>query len=184
AAGVQHRHHHLGGGTALLRMDVDRDSAAVVADADRTVVEDGDHHLVAIAGQRLVDRVVDHLEHHVVQAGAVISIADVHAGALAHRFQALEDLDVAGIVMGFVGGFVHAMTVSWRQRPARHGAVKGRTGLCKPAGMQPSDYSRRVSSPCSTWNTRAACPCSIDGNSVPVSSTWAVAAWSCATTDA
>src|SRR6185312_9759081 len=32
AAGVQHRHHHLGGGTALLRMDVDRDSAAVVAD--------------------------------------------------------------------------------------------------------------------------------------------------------
>ena len=56
---------------------------------------DGDHDAVAIAGQRLVDGVVDDLEHHVVQAGAVIGIADVHAGALAHRIQALQHLDFA-----------------------------------------------------------------------------------------
>ena len=44
---------------------------------------------VAVAGQRLVDGVVDDLEHHVVQTGAVIGVADVHAGALAHRIEAL-----------------------------------------------------------------------------------------------
>ena len=62
---------------------------------DRVVGVDGDDDVVAVAGQRLVDRVVDHLEHQVVQAGAVGGVADVHAGALAHRLQAFEDLDRA-----------------------------------------------------------------------------------------
>jgi hypothetical protein len=56
---------------------------------------DGDHDVVAMAGQRFVDRVVHHLEHQVVQAGAVGRVADVHAGALAHGFQAFQDLDRA-----------------------------------------------------------------------------------------
>ena len=52
-----------------------------------------------IAGERLVDRVVEDLEHHVVQAGAVGRVADVHAGTLAHGVEALEDLDARGIVV-------------------------------------------------------------------------------------
>ncbi|CAM5290421.1 hypothetical protein RLIN73S_04688 [Rhodanobacter lindaniclasticus] len=130
AARMQHRHHHLGGGAVLLGMHVHRDATTIVGHADRAILVDRDQDLVAVAGQRLVDRVVDDLEHHVVQTGAVIGVADVHPRALAHRFQALQDLDVAGVVMRFVDGFVHALTVSWRQRPARHGAMKGRTGLC------------------------------------------------------
>ena len=51
--------------------------------------------VVAVAGQSFVDRVVDHLEHHVVQAGAVAGIADVHARPLAHRFEPFQDLDAA-----------------------------------------------------------------------------------------
>jgi two-component system cell cycle sensor histidine kinase/response regulator CckA len=75
-------------------LDAGRDAAAVVDDRDRVVgVERGDDDVVAVAGQRLVDGVVDDLEHHVVQAGAVVGVADVHAGPLAHRLQALEDLD-------------------------------------------------------------------------------------------
>jgi hypothetical protein len=35
-----------------------------------------------MTGQRLVDRVVHDLEDHVVQAGAVIGVADVHSGRL------------------------------------------------------------------------------------------------------
>ena len=103
AARVQHGHDHLGGRHALALVDVDRDAAAVVADGDRAVgVQD---HLdpVAIAGERFVDRVVDDLEHHVVQAGAVVGIADVHARPTAHRLQALEDLD-RGRVVGLVRG--------------------------------------------------------------------------------
>ena len=61
---------------------------------------DHDLDVVAVAGQRLVDRVVDDLEDHVVQAGAVGRVADVHAGALAHGVQALQDLDAGGVVVG------------------------------------------------------------------------------------
>ena len=48
---------------------------------------------VGVAGERLVDGVVDHLVDHVVQARAVVGVADIHARALAHRIEALEDLD-------------------------------------------------------------------------------------------
>jgi hypothetical protein len=46
-----------------------------------------------VAGQGFVDGVVQHFEHQVVQAGAVGGVADVHAGTLAHRLQAFQDLD-------------------------------------------------------------------------------------------
>ena len=55
--------------------------------------------VVAVARERLVDRVVEHLEHHVVEAGAVGGVADVHAGTLAHRVEALQDLDAGRIVV-------------------------------------------------------------------------------------
>ena len=45
-----------------------------------------------MAGQRLVDGVVRNLEHHVVQARAIVGIADVHAGALAHGIEARSTL--------------------------------------------------------------------------------------------
>ena len=50
------------------------------------------------------------LEHHVVEARAVVGVADVHAGALAHRVEALEDLDavgaVAAVLLGYCSGSV------------------------------------------------------------------------------
>ena len=52
---------------------------------------------VAVAGQRLVDGVVDDLVDQVVQA-ALAGGADVHAGALADRVETLEDGDRAGVV--------------------------------------------------------------------------------------
>ena len=93
AAGVQDRHHQLGGGLALDRVDAGRDAAAVVAHGDRAVDVDRDLDLGAVAGERLVDRVVDDLEHQVVQAAAVIGVADVHAGAFAHALEALQHAD-------------------------------------------------------------------------------------------
>ena len=52
-----------------------------------------------MAGERLVDRIVRDLEHHVVEARAVVGVADVHAGPLAHRVEALEDLDAVGAIV-------------------------------------------------------------------------------------
>jgi hypothetical protein len=59
-----------------------------------------------MAGQCLVDRVVDHFVDHVVQAGAVIGVADIHAGPLAHGVKALEDLDRFRAVFGRAAGLI------------------------------------------------------------------------------
>ena len=60
-----------------------------------------DGNLATEAGQRLVDRVVDDLENHVVQACSVIGVADVHPGPFADCFKALQDLDVPGGIFVF-----------------------------------------------------------------------------------
>ena len=106
AAGMQHAHDDLGGGALgfvlVVELDAGGNAAAVVGDRDRVVGVDGDDDVVAIAGQRFVDGVVDDLEHHVVQAGAVGGVADVHAGALAHRLQAFQLLDGIFVVAAVV----------------------------------------------------------------------------------
>ena len=84
-------------------------SAGMPRPLSRTVTEPSplqDHlDAVAIAGQRLVDGVVDDLVDHVVQAGAVVGVADIHAGALAHGIEAAQHLDRIGVVvLAVVGG--------------------------------------------------------------------------------
>ena len=83
AAGVQHAHDDLGRRALRLvlvvHLHTDRDTTAVVDHADAVVGVDGDDDVVAVTGKRLVDGVVDHFEHHVMQAGAIRCVADVHA---------------------------------------------------------------------------------------------------------
>ncbi len=98
ATGVEHRQHDRDRRELLTRGDVDRDAPAVVGDLDTAIGHQRDLGQVAVAGQRLVHGVVDDLLHQVVQA-ALARGADVHAGALAHRLEALEDLDRAGVVV-------------------------------------------------------------------------------------
>ena len=83
---------------ALLLVDVDRDAAAVVGDRAGAVGVQRHLDPVGMAGQGLVDGVVHHLEDHVVQARAVIGVADIHAGPHAHGLQALEHPDGGGVV--------------------------------------------------------------------------------------
>jgi hypothetical protein len=97
-AGVELGHDHFGGGNALFGMDAGGDAAPVVFDRDRAVGIEFDQHQIAMPGQRLVDGIVRHFEHHVVQARAIIGVADIHAGALAHGIKALEDLDLIGAI--------------------------------------------------------------------------------------
>ena len=97
AAGVQFGQRDFGGRALgfvlVVHLHAGGDAPAVVDDGERAVGVDGDQDVVAVAGQRLVDGVVHHLEHQVVQAGAVGGVADVHAGAFAHGFQPLQNLD-------------------------------------------------------------------------------------------
>ena len=110
SAGVQHGHDDLGCRAILFLVDVGRDAPAVVGHGHRFVGVDRDDDPVAVAGKGLVDRVVDDLENHVVQAGAIVGIADVHSGALSDRLEALQHLDfsgVVGVVSGGPGSFLH-----------------------------------------------------------------------------
>ena len=93
AARVQHGEDDLERAFAGLLLN----AAAVVVDPDAVAGLDGDVDVLAVARQRLVDRVVHDLIHQMVQtAGA--GGADVHARPLAHGLQALEDLDLRGVV--------------------------------------------------------------------------------------
>ena len=97
AARVQPGHDELDAGQLGLALVVDRDAAAVVADLGGAVGVQDDLDPGAVAAERLVDRVVEDLPEAVLQPAAV-GRADVHAGALAHRVQALEDRQVLGAV--------------------------------------------------------------------------------------
>src|SRR5690606_6345012 len=80
-----------------------RDAAAVVVDADAAVGEDRHVDEVAVPRERLVDRVVDDLVDEVVETTRP-GRADVHAGALADRFEALEHLGGTRPVTGLGRG--------------------------------------------------------------------------------
>ena len=54
-------------------------------------------------GEVLVDGVVDHLVHEVMQSAAVIGVTDVHARALANALESLEDADRSSVVIAAIG---------------------------------------------------------------------------------
>ncbi len=95
AAGMQFGHHDFRSGTLFLVvvLDVDGNAAAVVLHADRVVGVDDDLDVVAIAGESLVDRIVDDLEHHMVEPGSIRGVTDVHTRPLANGLEAFQYLD-------------------------------------------------------------------------------------------
>jgi hypothetical protein len=72
-----------------------------------------DPDAVAAARHRFVDAVVDDLGDQLVEA-ALIRAANVHTGASADRFEALEDLDIAGCVLFFCDFSVYCHGGSYR----------------------------------------------------------------------
>ena len=125
SAGVQLGHDDLGGRHAFALVDVGRDAAAVVAHGAGAVGIERDHDFLGEAGQRLVDGVVDDLVDHVVQAGTVIGVADIHARPLAHGIEPLEHLDRFRVVIGGCRGLAYG-----RVRPCR----SFRSCACKKRG--------------------------------------------------
>src|SRR5690606_35268256 len=81
----------------------DGNAAAVVGNRHRAVAVQRHLDDVAVTRQRLVDGVVDDLVDHMVQARAVVGVADVHAGALAHRVEPAQNPDRIGTVGGALG---------------------------------------------------------------------------------
>ena len=100
-AGVEHGHHDFQGGAVLLGVHVDGDAAAVVLHGYGVVLADRHLDVRAITGQSLVDGVVHRLIDQVVQT-LLADVAYIHGGALAHRFQSFQYLNVTGGIGGIV----------------------------------------------------------------------------------
>ena len=97
AACMQNRKGDFGCGLSA-GMPIDRNTTTVVDDSDRVVDVNGDAHLVAVASECFVDRIVDNLIDEVVQSGSA-SRPDVHGWAFADRFKAFENLDFVRAVI-------------------------------------------------------------------------------------
>jgi len=135
-ARVEDGHHdfgHVDVATELLRLLLvpsDRDASAVVLDRDRAVEVDRHVHAGAVAGQMLVDRVVDDLPNEMMQTGPVVDVADVHAGALTNRLETFEDGDALAAVvgrgrrLGRDGSRRGALASIARDFVGRHGSLK------------------------------------------------------------
>ena len=95
--GVQHGQHHRDGGDAHFVVDTDRDTATVILDADDVTRQNVHINVGAIPRQRFVDGVIHNFVHQMVQS-ARAGGADVHTGALTHRFQPLQHLDLAFVI--------------------------------------------------------------------------------------
>ena len=93
SAGMELGHDDLGRGDAFALVNVDRNAAAVIAHGHRAVGIEDDFDRGGVAGERFVDGVVDDLIDHVVQAGTVIGVADIHARPLAHGIEPLQHPD-------------------------------------------------------------------------------------------
>ncbi len=100
-AGMQHRQDDLQSRLALLLVEVGRDASAVVLDRYRIVFVYGNVYVGTVTGQRLVYGVVHDLVYEMVQT-LLADIADIHGGAFANGFQALQHLDVGGGILLFL----------------------------------------------------------------------------------
>jgi hypothetical protein len=131
ATRVQLGQHQLDACQAALDVDVDRDATAVVVHLGRAVLVEHDLDALAVAGQRLVDGVVDDL---VDQVGEALGVgrADVHARPLADRFEALQDREVlrgvtarGGAGLGGGAGHTRPSVGAWEERPSSHARPQG-----------------------------------------------------------
>ncbi len=95
--GVQICQHQLDRRHFPFRMNIHWDPAAVVAHRNRPIDMNGHFDSVATSSQMFVDGIVENFENHVMQT-ALVGVADVHPGSLAHCFQALQFVDLRGVV--------------------------------------------------------------------------------------
>ena len=89
AARMQHGHDDLCRRAPLFGVQVNRNATPIIADRHRLVSVYRYGNDAAKSCQRLIDRVVDDLKNHVVEAGAIIGVTNVHAWPFSDGLKAL-----------------------------------------------------------------------------------------------
>ena len=97
-AGVQVGEHELHGRNAELRVHIHRNTTAVVNHGNGTALVNLDDDLAAVSGQMLVNRVIQHFEHTVMQT-TFIRVTNVHTRTLTHGFEPLQLVNLGGAVL-------------------------------------------------------------------------------------
>ena len=101
-AGVQIGQDQLHGRHLKLRVHIDRDAPAIVANRNGTIDVNRNFDFTAKTGKMFVDRVIQNFEDAVMQT-TLIGIADKHAWPLPHRFQAFEFIDLGSVIFLIIG---------------------------------------------------------------------------------
>ncbi len=128
AAGMQYGHDHFGGGDPFFWVDIDWNAAPIILNGNRLVRVNGNGDFVTVPGQGFVNRVVNDFKHHVVQAGTIVSVTNVHARTLADGVQPFEYLDVTGIIGDI---FAHSVTPDFLMWPCSTWNMLTGVSLCQ-----------------------------------------------------
>ncbi len=99
-AGVEHCQHHLEGALMLLLVHIHGDTTAVIYYGNGVVGVDCHVYMVGIAGEGLVDRVVDNLINQMMQTFGG-NVSNIHGRAFSHRLEAFEHLNITGAIFFF-----------------------------------------------------------------------------------
>ena len=97
-AGVEHGHDDFHGRPVLRGVRLDRYAAAVVDHGYTSVFLDVHLDRIAEPLEMLIDGVLHHFFHEMMQAGGA-GAPDVHGGPLANAFESLQDLDILRVIL-------------------------------------------------------------------------------------
>ena len=105
STGMELGKHDLKGGNTFTGHDVDRNTPSIVFDDYFIAMVEVDTHLVAMTRKGLVNGVVDHFIHEVVESVRT-SRTDVHAWAFSNCLQTFQDLDIRSRIVFLHCGFL------------------------------------------------------------------------------
>ena len=147
AAGMQDRQAHFHRRAVHLRMQAHREAAPVVHHGHGTVRVQRNMDPVAVAGQRLVHGVVHNFIYQVMQAPRVRR-PDIHARALPHSFQALENLDLLlTVIGGHSGHLFHFEVHSFSHDTPQTSLSRSSENLSFQVGFRPLPPAALISVP-------------------------------------
>jgi hypothetical protein len=97
-SGVQGGHYQFEGRYFFNRMDVYRDPPAIIFNRYTVVLVNGYPYTLTISCQGLINTVINHLPYQVVKS-LTSSITNVHRRSFSDRFQPVQNLYLAGIIV-------------------------------------------------------------------------------------
>ena len=95
---MKHRHNNLKGGTMLFRMHIYRNTSSVINNPYGIVFKNEDLDIICITSKSLVNTVIDYLTHEMMETFDTC-VSNIHCRTLAYSLQALQHLNMAGIVV-------------------------------------------------------------------------------------